>query len=146
MKKNWSSRKLRLESLEERTLLAVIAGSEGYQVSAELAAPTEAVTWVVNTADDPETWGTADTEVSLREAIKCANDGDQITFSESLRGETITLKSQLEISSSITIDATGTVGITIDGGGNGRVFKVSSETKDAQVKLIALRITGGNSD
>ncbi|MDD3586604.1 MAG: hypothetical protein PHQ75_05435, partial [Thermoguttaceae bacterium] len=73
-------RKLRLESLEERQLLAV---------------------WTVNTTADvaPEAWSTSDTEVSLREAITQAVSGDEINFN--IAGENLT-----EAQRTITLDAT----------------------------------------
>ncbi|MCR5359729.1 MAG: hypothetical protein K6E55_07595, partial [Thermoguttaceae bacterium] len=71
-----SARKLRIESLEERTLLAVTAG--GMERAA--AAPTGGQIWIVNTPEDPAEWDPADSVVSLREAIDAAADGDTITF------------------------------------------------------------------
>ncbi|MBR6481025.1 MAG: hypothetical protein IKT12_04925, partial [Thermoguttaceae bacterium] len=81
MKRCLNARKLRLESLEDRTLLAVTAG--GIEQAAVIA-PTEAVTRVVNTLEDPAEWDTADSVVSLREAIDAAADGDTITFASEL--------------------------------------------------------------
>ena len=51
MKNSLRFSKLRVETLEERTLLAVMAGV--IKQAAELVAPTEATTWVVNTLEDP---------------------------------------------------------------------------------------------
>ena len=137
-----NARKLRVESLEERTLLAVVAG--GLEQVAELVAPTEATTWVVNTLDDPTSWDTADDVVSLREAIDNAIDGDTIVFDESLAGGTITLNgSQLEVYCGITIDASAIDGIIIDANGQSRVFYVSGGDEMDPVELISLTITGG---
>ena len=74
MKSFTNARKLRLESLEDRVLLAVTAG--GIEPGAEIAKPTEAMTWVVNTLEDPAEWDTADDVVLLREAIDSAQTGD----------------------------------------------------------------------
>ena len=137
-----NSRKLRVESLEERTLLAVVAG--GIEQTAEFAAPTEAVTWVVNTLDNPTEWDATDDVISLREAIDSASTGDTIIFDDSLAGGTITLSgTQLEISNGITIDATSIGGITIDAGGRSRVFYITGSNNSDLVELIGLRITGG---
>ena len=137
-----NARKLRLESLEERTLLAVTAG--GFERAAVPAAPTEAVTWVVNTLEDPAEWDTADSVVSLREAIDAAADGDTITFASELAGGTVALSGkQLEVGKAITIDASSVGGITIDADGQSRVFHIKGGSPDAPVTLIGLKITDG---
>ncbi|MBQ6157952.1 MAG: hypothetical protein IJJ20_02950 [Thermoguttaceae bacterium] len=137
-----NARKLRVESLEERVLLAVAAG--GVEQAAVLAAPTEAVTRVVNTLEDPAEWDTADNVVSLREAIDAAADGDTITFASELTGGTVTLSGkQLEVDKAITIDASSVGGITIDAGGQSRVFHVGGGNEANPVELIGLTITGG---
>ena len=135
-------RKLRIESLEERTFLAVVAGGLGQ--TAVLVAPTETTAWVVNTLEDPEIWEISDDVLSLREAIDCSADGDRIIFDVLLAGGTIALSgSQLEINRGIIIDASDIGGITIDAGGKSRVFYVNGETDDIPVELINLTITGG---
>ena len=141
-----NKRRLRLESLEERTLLAVTAGGTG-QEAAVLPAPTEATTWVVNTAVDPASWNSSDNVISLREALGRASAKDRIVFSQSLAGRTIKLgtdQQQLQISNGITIDATSIGGITIDAAGRSRVFYIFGGTSSAPVELIGLTITGGN--
>ena len=126
------------ESLEERTLLAVSAGIEAAFAALQ---PTSA-SLVVTTLDDV-TDG-ADGVVSLREAIAGAAEGDTITFDESLAGGTIVLAgSQLEISAGITIDASDVGGMTVDAGGESRVFYISGGTSENPVTLIGLTITGG---
>ena len=141
-----NKRRLRLESLEERTLLTVTAGGTG-QEAAVLPAPTEATTWVVNTAVDPASWNSSDNVISLREALGRASAKDRIVFSQSLAGRTIKLgtdQQQLQISNGITIDATSIGGITIDAAGRSRVFYIFGGTSSAPVELIGLTITGGN--
>jgi hypothetical protein len=142
-----TNRKLRIESLEQRTLLAVLAG--GSEQIAEFgsgpSAPTEAVTWVVNTTEDPTSWETGDDLLSLREAIGRAAAGDTITFDSALAAGTITLSgTQLGISTGITIDASGIGGMTIDGNGQSRVFVVDGSADECRVELTAITITGGN--
>ena len=140
-----NDRKLRVESLEERTLLAVLAG--GADMGSEFIpapAPSEAVTWVVNTTEDPTSWNTGDSQLSLREAIFRAAAGDTILFDAALAGRTITLRgTEFLISECITIDATEIGGITIDGNGRGRVFYVTGGTVEDPVDLVALTITRG---
>jgi hypothetical protein len=143
MKKSPRFSKLRVENLEERTLLAVMAG--GIEQTTELVAPTEATTWVVNTYDDPSSWSTTDNIISLREAISRASVGDKITFDGSLYGKTITLNgTRLSISKGITIDASAIGRITIDANGQSGVFYISGGSEANPIEMIALTITGGN--
>lgn len=142
MRDVFSPRKLRLESLEERTLLAVVAGG---MAPAAFPAPTEASTWLVNTTDDPTSWDTSDDVLSLREAIDRAAEGDTILFDASLAGGTITLNGiHLEISKGITIDASSIGGITIDADGWSGVLSVSGGGQSNPAELICLTISGGN--
>ena len=141
MKNPISSRRLRLESLEERALLAVTAG---FAETAALAAPTGATNWVVNTTADPAEWDETDDLLSLREAIDRAQTGDTITFDSSLAGGTITLSgSELSVDKCITIDANGIGGMTIDAAGQSEVFYVNDGSAKNPVELIGLTITGG---
>ena len=142
MKSFANIRKLRLESLEERTLLAVFAG--GIETGAEIIAPTEATTWIVNTLEDP--MDAVDNVVSLRDAIYRAQTGDTITFDDCLAGGTITLcGTELRIVRGITIDASSVGGITIDAGGKSEVLWTQTRTGDETnlVQLVGLTITGG---
>ena len=144
MKKMVSSRKLRLESLEERALLAVTAGA--VETVAELAAPTAASIWVVNTRDDPTEWSDTDNVVSLREAIGRASEGDTITFDSSLAGGTITLNgTQLEIIKGITIDASSVQGISIRTPTDMEeaIFEVTGGSSDIPVRLVSLTFAPG---
>ncbi len=137
-----TNRKLRLETLEERALLAVTAG--GFEQAVPLPAPTGETVWVVNTTDDPSSWDAADDLLSLREAIGRAAEGDTIIFDDSLAGGTITLNRRpLEIYRGITIDAASIGGITLDADGASRVFYVNGENGSNPVELISLTITGG---
>ena len=137
-----NARKLRLESLEERTLLAVIAG--GIETAAELIAPTDATTWIVNTIEDPTEWDTTDDTLSLREAIARAEFGDRITFESYLAGGTIYLNgNQLEVSKGLTIDASDIGGITINANWNSRVFYLRGSSDTNPIRLIGLTITNG---
>jgi hypothetical protein len=97
--------------------------------------PSTVVTTLLDRTDD------TDGLISLREAIAYAQEGDTITFHESLRGQTITLNgSELFIYHGITIDATG-MNITLDGNNKSRVFSTHGD-----VTLKGLTITGGYID
>src|SRR5262249_22016059 len=87
---------------------------------------------------------------SLRQAILNANSGDTIDFAPGLAGGTLTLTSgELDITKNITIDgfidAGGTPLITINAGGNSRVFYIADGTQASPISatLNALTIEGG---
>ena len=142
MRTQLKSRKLRIESLEERTLLAVTSGTE--ESIARFPAPTGSNTWNVNTLDDPANWDATDSILFLREAIGRAEVGDTINFVSSLKDGTITLNdTQLEITKSVTIDAASVGGITIDANGLSRVIYNSGGNETAPTELVSLTITGG---
>ncbi|MDO5310178.1 MAG: right-handed parallel beta-helix repeat-containing protein, partial [Planctomycetia bacterium] len=106
--------------------------------------PSTVVTIVDDVVDE------YDGEISLREAILYAADGDTITFAESLKGQAIVLDAQeLVIDKSVTIDAsalynaeTATPGITIDGDRKSRVLNISGA--ETQVQLLGLTIANGD--
>ncbi|MBR2693595.1 MAG: hypothetical protein IKE69_05215 [Thermoguttaceae bacterium] len=135
-----TNRNPRFESLENRRLLSVTAGSVETWNPAPTAADEEPTTWLVSTLSD----GAGDHEglLSLREAIASAKSGDRIRFAPALSGQTIILTGkQLELSVNVTIDASDLQkGVTIDGGAGSRVFSV---TGGADVKMVNLRICGG---
>ncbi|MBQ9873073.1 MAG: right-handed parallel beta-helix repeat-containing protein [Thermoguttaceae bacterium] len=94
---------------------------------------------VTTTVDSATTMG------SLRFAIASARPGDVVTFDEDLRGKTITLKSELLVDKSVTIDASAIwddenekPGVAISGNNASRVFNIAAETS-----LIGLEITSG---
>ena len=142
MRTQLKSRKLRIESLEERTLPAVTSGAEESIV--RFPAPTGSNTWNVNTLDDQASWDEADSILSLREAIGRAEAGDTINFVSSLKDGSIVLNgTQLEVTKSVTIDAASIGGITIDANGLSRVIYNSGGNKTAPTELVSLTITGG---
>ncbi|MGI5832140.1 MAG: YDG domain-containing protein [Thermoguttaceae bacterium] len=136
------SRSLRLENLENRILLAVIAGADPAMTAAPQ--PTSSSYLVTTLAD---TVDASDGAMSLREAIIAAVTGDTITFASSLAGGTITLSgAALTITGGITIDATGIAGaggITIDGNNASRIFFIDGGSATNPVVLNHLKITGG---
>lgn len=143
MKKNaLKVRRLFAESLEERALMAVVAGSEGSVFTPE---PAAAVTWEVNTTDDPSTWSTTDTVLSLREALARASAGDSVIFASSLRNKTITLTSEkmLTVNKPISISAESIGGITISGNRICSVFEVNGMSMTGTVSMVGLTIING---
>ena len=83
-----------------------------------------------------------DGEGTLRRAILESDNGDLITFSQSLSGETVDLGGRpLRIGKDLMIDARLLPsGITVDAGNGSRVFEIGPS---AEVTLRGLRITGG---
>ena len=135
------NRKLRLESLEDRCLLAVIAGGE--ESSAVLPEPTEAVTWWVATTEDT----TGGDDFSLRDALSQAKSGDTIKFFSRLSGKTIILSgTELKVPEGVTIDASDlSDGITINANEKSRVLWVYGSKGTVPTTLKRLKITGGKS-
>ena len=135
-----SSRTPHFEALEERRLLAVLAGAAGVWAPPPTSGDTEPTIWLVTTASD----STGDHEdlLSLREAIESARTGDLIRFAATLSGQTITLAGkQLSLSVGVTIDSSDLQkGVTIDGGKGCRVFSVA---EGIEVSMVNLRICGG---
>ena len=94
----------------------------------------------------------SDNLFTLREALAAAQPGETITFASSLKGKTISLDSslgELTISQSAIIDAssiwnaaTSAPGLTISGGGESRILKVS---EDADVEVKGITLTNGYS-
>ncbi|MBQ3388058.1 MAG: right-handed parallel beta-helix repeat-containing protein [Thermoguttaceae bacterium] len=145
MKKSPRFSKLRVENLEERTLLAVMAG--GTEQTATPPAPTESTTWWVATAED-----TFEGDVlSLRDALARAQSGDTVRFVPELSGGTITMSEMsltlpyFAVQKGVTVDASDLPGgITIDANGISRVFYVYGGTDSEPTVLKGLTITGGS--
>ncbi|WP_034937690.1 choice-of-anchor Q domain-containing protein [Gloeocapsa sp. PCC 73106] len=88
---------------------------------------------------------------SLREAIAVANASpgdDEITFSPSLTGETISLTSgELRITDHLVIRGLGAENLTIDSQGNSSVFNIDYyQFNYPRAMISALTITGGGGD
>ncbi|MCP5011059.1 MAG: hypothetical protein GY942_13840, partial [Aestuariibacter sp.] len=133
-------------------------------ISQTLTLPINAATIEVEVTGDSSA---SDSNCTLREAVVTVNTGtdtsnmentagcfvngtlgptDTITFNNTLLGSTITLAQavDLQINNSnvdLTIDGLGQDSLTIDGGGNSRVFFISSST----VSINNLTISGGSS-
>ncbi|MBQ3387635.1 MAG: hypothetical protein IJG60_00305 [Thermoguttaceae bacterium] len=132
-------RNLRVETLEDRVLLAVTAGGIG--PCAARPAATESVQWWVETAEDTD-GGSA---LSLRDALARAVSGDTVKFMDRLSGTTIRLSGrQLTVPAGVTIDASDlSGGITIDANRQSRVFLINGGTETHPAVLKGLTITGG---
>ena len=145
MKKSPRFSKLRVENLEERTLLAVMAG--GTEQAVTPPAPAESTTWWVATAED-----TFEGDVlSLRDALAQAQSGDTVRFVPELSGGTITMSEMsltipyFAVQKGVTVDASDLPGgITIDANGISRVFYVYGGTDSEPTVLKGLTITGGS--
>ncbi len=137
-RKSLFHRRLHSESLENRHLLAVIT---------------------VDTLIDETDGSIADGDISLRDAIAVAADGDTIDFDASLDGGTILLTlSHLAITRSMTVDATAlSQGLTIDASGNdptpdedngdgSRIFDIDDGDvfTDSPITLSGLTLMGGD--
>lgn len=81
---------------------------------------------------------------TLRWAVAQATGGEVIGFDARLAGSTITLDTTLVISNSVTIEGPADKGITISGGGRGRVIDIAvNDLYQPATKLRNLSITGG---
>ena len=121
-----AKRSLRMESLEDRMLLAVTAGGEESAVA--LVAPAEPTAATVIVADL--------TQSALQSALDNAEAGSIISFAKS---GTISLSSAISVSKNITIN--GENKVTIDAGGNSRIFDVAGSVR--WFNLNDLELTGG---
>ncbi len=131
------SRRLRIEPLEDRRLLA------GVTVGNNLDVVNGVTTSIVALIAMPGADG-----ISLREAILAANataGADTITFAPSMSGQTITLGgSQLEITEALTIDASPLAqNVTINANLQSRVMEITASSGD--FTLAGLNLTRGQS-
>ncbi len=79
---------------------------------------------------------------SLRQAILDVSAAGIINFDPALSGQTITLASELALTTSLTIDASGLAsGLTLSGGGTTRVLRVNASQN---VTLKSLTFTSGD--
>ncbi|MBR5416263.1 MAG: hypothetical protein IK105_10050 [Thermoguttaceae bacterium] len=121
-----AKRSLRMESLEDRMLLAVTAG--GDEAAVALIAPAQPTEATVVVSDL--------TQAALQSAIDGAEAGSTIMFGKS---GTISLSSAISINKNITIS--GENKVTIDAGGNDRIFNVAGSVR--WFNLNDIELTGG---
>ena len=120
-----------------------------------LAAPSAGATGTILTVDTLDDGDARSSDCappvanscSLRDALLAAEDGDVIVFDEGLAG-TITFDSNegslFFDSGSLDIVGPGSSALTIDAGGNSRVFYVYGSNSSSNVSISGLTITGGN--
>jgi hypothetical protein len=83
-------------------------------------------------------------EGTLRWAVAQATGGEIIRFDARLAGATITLDSTLAIANAVTIEGPADKGVTVSGGGRGRVIDVLlNNNSTLTTTLRNLNITGG---
>ena len=118
-----------------------------FEFQGEAAAGREAASLVVTTSEDA--FDFYDGRTSLREAIYYAKSeppGAVITFDEALDGATIALcGTELWIDRSLTVDASALGSLTLDAGGENRVFSIFAPT-GSEVDLTHLTIANGRAD
>jgi hypothetical protein len=100
----------------------------------------------VTSVEDDEVSGTLRTAIALASTTP---EPDTITFDPSLAGETILLsEGALTIDNSLTIEGLGAEQLTIDAGGESRVFTIDDGDDESAiaVTLEELTITGGTAE
>ena len=117
------------------------------------ALPGGGVPLIVDSALDEIDGVTTPGNFSLREAIALANGSfgaDTISFDPTLNGQTILLTlGELPIGEELTITGPGTTAagrLTIDAGGNSRIFRVDDGAAyfDQTIEISGLTLTGGH--
>ena len=83
-------------------------------------------------------------EGTLRWAVAQTTGGEIIRFDARLAGATITLDSTLVITNHVTIEGPADKGVTLSGGGRGRVIDIPLNTSSSETTTLRnLAITGG---
>ncbi len=105
----------------------------------------------VDTTDDIDDGDISPGHLSLREAVRLANTyatADTIMFAPALAGQTIVLTSELLISDDVTIIGLGADQLTLDGGGNSRIFNINNSLAETEiiVELSGLTLRNGFAD
>ncbi|MBQ9875136.1 MAG: hypothetical protein IJM30_11820 [Thermoguttaceae bacterium] len=140
------TRKLRLESLEDRRLLSVepCASPSVAQVAEQaeiLGASTPQAIWVVKSTSD----ASSASPLTLRGALAKASDGDRIVFDSALDGATITVGSTLQVGKAVTIDAGALPdGLVLDGGGTTQMMTVASGVTSVNLKGLTFANGAGS--
>ncbi len=137
-------------SYDQRGVIRVLDGNGDGTAIIDSGAYEFPAALIVTRSDDRNNATCAPGDCSLREAINAANtlpDTDAIKFAAGLSGQTILLTpalGQLNITSNLTIDASAAANLSISGGGEVSVFRISNES--ATVVMTGFRITGGRAD
>ncbi|MBK7405482.1 MAG: right-handed parallel beta-helix repeat-containing protein [Phycisphaerales bacterium] len=109
----------------------------------------QTASFTVTTADDRDDgYSPGRVGLSLREALALANGNpgaDSIGFEQALAGSTLTLdRGELSISESVMITGLGADQLTVDAGGNSRIFHADGAGDAVALVLSGLTLTGGN--
>ena len=129
-----------------------IASGTAAAVVGLLAAPAGALaTWTVNQGGDAGNGDCDDTTCTLRDAIEESNnDGEAsaIVFDASVTGEIVLTAGQLLVNESfdLTVTGPGAGVLSVNGGGNDRVFYATTGFNGSTLTISGLTITGGNPD
>lgn len=122
-----TTRRLRLEPLEDRRLLAV---------------------FTITNLDDGPVNAPHDLPGSLRQAIYDANanpGADQIVWQDGLTGTITLTDGELLITDDVTVTGLGDAQTTVDAAGNSRVFNIDDGAASLlTVQIEAMTITGGS--
>ena len=105
-------------------------------------------TLVVDTLSDEDDGNYATGQLSLREAIRLANESpftETIVFDESLSGHTIIFSQEIAITDDLKIIGLGRDQLTLDGNGDSRIFNISDGVQQTRilVEISGLTLTNG---
>lgn len=107
-----------------------------------LPAVALATTYTVTTLGDPDP--VSDLQLSLREAVKMAGNGDTVDFAGGLNGTITLLHGEIPVQQSIMIEGPGPASISIDGNAASRIFNIgSSDGSTLDVTISGLGLTNG---
>jgi predicted outer membrane repeat protein len=127
----------------DRPLLVLARAASLFLFAA--ASIAQATTWTVNNTGDPASGtaancagGNANT-CTVRDALAASTDGDTIAFAvDSNQTITLTSNTQLEVDHGITIDGSGSPGLTIDGNNTTRVFYLNAPSQSVTMQDLAI--------
>ncbi|BAY10423.1 DUF4347 domain-containing protein [Calothrix sp. NIES-2098] len=106
----------------------------------------EVANWIVDNATDEDDGDVSSGDVSLREAIRLAQDGDTIAFASSLNKQVIKLtQGEILINKSLTLSGQGEFATIISGNQQHRIFTIDdgNANQQSQVELFSIGLTGG---
>jgi hypothetical protein len=106
----------------------------------------EVANWIVDNATDEDDGDVSSGDVSLREAIRLAQDGDTIAIASSLNRQVINLSlGEILIDKTLTISGQGEFATIISGNQQNRIFSIDdgNTNQHRQINLVALGLTGG---
>ncbi len=102
------------------------------------AVETQLPYFMVDVTSDVDDGDYSDGHLSLREAVKLANNSpvtNLIVFDSSLAGQTILLHSELVISDHLTITGLGADQLTLDGNHNNRIFLIDDGDLETTISI-----------